>query len=420
MPKVSKVKAYQILDCRADPTVKVQIVLDNGVSAVASVPSGKSKGKYEALELRDKNKHFCGRGVQKACQNIEEIIQKAIKGFEVAEQKKLDNFLIELDGTPNKSKLGANAILAVSLAYARVSAKTLGLPLFKYIQIAAEQIGLKSEEKFPYPMLNILNGGVHASNNVDIQEFIVIPQFETFSKNIEAGCRIYKALEEILKSLKMPTLVGDEGGFAPNLSSHTEGLELLKQAVEQVKLKLGKDVFLGIDVASSQLYKAEEKFYYFNLEKVALSYKQLTALYKEWQKKFHLLTVEDGLAEEDYEGWSYLTNQLKDKLILVGDDLFVTNPKRLEMGIEKGMANAVLVKVNQIGTLTESLQVCKLARQANYKIVISHRSGETTDDFIADLAYGIGADFIKAGAPARGERVAKYNKLLEIEFSLNK
>jgi len=420
MPKVSKVKAYQILDCRADPTVKVQIVLDNGISAVASVPSGKSKGKYEALELRDKNKHFCGRGVQKACQNIEEIIQKAIKGFEIAEQKKLDNFLIELDGTPNKSKLGANAILAVSLAYARVSAKALGLPLFKYIQIAAEQIGLKSEEKFPYPMLNILNGGVHASNNVDIQEFIVIPQFETFSKNIESGCRIYKALEEILKSLKMPTLVGDEGGFAPNLSSHTEGLELLKQAVEQVKLKLGKDVFLGIDVASSQLYKAEEKFYYFNLEKVALSYKQLTALYKEWQKKFHLLTVEDGLAEEDYEGWSYLTNQLKDKLILVGDDLFVTNPKRLEMGIEKGMANAVLVKVNQIGTLTESLQVCKLARQANYKIVISHRSGETTDDFIADLAYGIGADFIKAGAPARGERVAKYNKLLEIEFSLNK
>lgn len=412
--KIENIKAYQILDCRGEPTVKAEIILDDGSMASASVPAGKSKGKYEALELRDNDKHFCGRGVQKACQNIEEIIKKAIKGFQIGYQEKLDRLLIELDGTSNKSKLGANAILAVSLAYARVSAQSLNLPLFKYIQNVAWEIGFKTKEKFPYPMLNILNGGVHASNNVDIQEFIIIPQFESFSKNIEMGCRVYRSLKEILESLKMPTLVGDEGGFAPNLNSHTEGLELLRNAVEKSGLKLGEEIFFGIDVASSGLYKPEEKIYYFNLEKIGLSYKQLTALYREWQNKFHLLTLEDGLAEEDYEGWVYLTRELKNKLILIGDDLFATNPRRLAMGIKKGLANAVLVKVNQIGTLTEALQVCKLAREAGYKIIVSHRSGETTDDFIADLAYGIGADFIKAGAPARGERVSKYNRLLEI------
>lgn len=420
MAKIKKILAQEILDSRGNPTIQATIFLDDGNYGKASVPAGASLGKYEAKELRDKDRRFNGKGVKKTCENINKIIYSALKGQLIGDQKKLDKLLIELDGTKDKSRLGANAILATSLAYSRASANSLNISLYQYIRDITKEIGFITKPKFPYPMFNILNGGIHASNNVDIQEFIIIPQFPDYQKNLQAGIKIYNSLAKILKSLNLPTLVGDEGGFAPDLKSHNEGLELLKDAVEKTEYKLGKEIFLGIDVAASRLLQKENKNYFFSLEKVSLSSHQLTFLYQEWQKKYSLFSVEDGVAEDDFEGWKHLTQKLKDKLMLVGDDLFVTNLQRVKMGIKRGLANAILIKPNQIGTLTETLEVCKTAQKAGYRLIVSHRSGETTDSFIADLSYGIGADFIKAGAPARGERVAKYNRLLEIYFDTSK
>ncbi len=405
---IRKIVGYQIFDSRGNPTVAAKIELSDGIQASAAVPSGASTGKHEACELRDGGKRFNGKGVSKAVANINEIIYSALKGQLVADQPKIDATLAALDGTADKSRLGANALLAVSLATARAAAHSFKLPLFKYL---AKVYGFTQQSFNIKPMLNVLNGGRHADNNVDIQEFMLVPYRGSFAKKMQIAVEVYHTLKQILRRRRLSTGLGDEGGFAPDLNSNEQALNLLILAISRAGYQPDRDVKIAIDAAASEFYRAGR--YYLDGRK--LTGKQLIELYHRWQKRFPLFSIEDGAAEDDWPVWQSLTSSLGRKLMLVGDDLFVTNSERLRQGIDQKVANAILIKLNQIGTLTETVATIKLAQGHHYQIIISHRSGETSDPFIADLAVAVGAEFIKAGAPARSERLAKYNRLLYLE-----
>ncbi len=408
MGEIVDVVAREILDSRGNPTVEVDVYLESGVTGRAAVPSGASTGKREALELRDGGKRFHGKGVQKAVKNIFEEIAPRIRGIDAFEQVYIDRLLVELDGTDNKRRLGANAILGVSLAACRAAAAEAGLPLYRHI-------GGLNAKVLPVPMMNILNGGAHADNNLDIQEFMVMPAgLPDFSSALRAGAEIFHTLKKILKEKGLNTAVGDEGGFAPNLKTNEEAITLILQAVRESGYTPGKDVYIALDVAASEFY--EKGSYRFEGKKA--SYKDLIGYYGRLVSKYPVLSIEDGLAENDWDGWAALTADLGKKVQLVGDDVFVTNTSILKKGIEKKVANSILVKLNQIGTMTETLDAIEMARSAGYTAVISHRSGETEDTTIADLAVACNTGFIKTGSLARSERVAKYNRLLVIEEEL--
>ncbi len=420
MFKIKKITAREILDSRGNPTIEAKVILANNLQGIASVPSGASVGVHEAVELRDGGKRYGGRGVLKAVANVSGPIARLLKGFDVTGQQKIDEAMIKLDGTENKSKLGANAILAVSLASARAAAHILGVPLYKYIR-RCYRLQVKGY-RLPYPMMNILNGGKHADWAVDVQEFMVVPKQKKFVERVRCGAEVFHALGKILKKKNYTTLVGDEGGYAPKLKKNSQAFDFIIAAIRQAGYKDGRDVFLAIDAASSEFYNAKQKNYELKLEKRRFSATKLAELYSAWLKKYPLISLEDPFAEDDWENWQKFTQKIKNSKIerfknqmIVGDDLFTTNPARLKKGIKMGVANAILIKLNQIGTLTETLETVKLARQNNYKVIISHRSGETADAFIADLAVGVNADYIKTGSLSRAERVVKYNRLMEIE-----
>ena len=403
--EIDEVHAREILDSRGNPTVEVEVLLADGSFGRAAVPSGASTGKHEAWELRDGGEQFGGKGVRKAVENVNETIAPELLGLSALWQERIDRLLIELDGTENKSKLGANAILGVSLAVARAAADSLGLPLFKYIAGARPCT-------LPMPLFNILNGGIHADNNLEIQEFMIVPLgARSFSEALRMGAEAFHALKGILRERGLSTGVGDEGGFAPNLKENRAALELIVEAIEQSGWEPGKDIYLALDAAASSFFADG----HYELEGRSLSSRELIDVYESWIEDFPIASLEDGLAEEDWSGWRELTGRLGGKVQLVGDDIFVTNAKLLQRGIAEGVANSILVKPNQIGTLTETLETMELARQAGYTTVISHRSGETEDPFIADLAVGTGGGQLKSGAPNRSERLAKYNQLLRIE-----
>ena len=411
MPKltIKQINGYEILDSRGRPTIGVRLILSNNKEVLAAVPSGASTGKHEAWELRDGGKKFFGQGVQKAVKNINRIIAPILVGKNVSDQVGIDSLLIALDGTPNKSRLGANAILAVSLAVARAGAIAQSKELFVYL---ADCYGLPLPSRVGImPMLNVLNGGRHADNNLDIQEFMIVPQRGSFKNKIRMAAEVYQSLKKILQAKKMSTGLGDEGGFAPDLSSNEEALRLLVRAISRAGYKPGKDMSIAIDAAASEFYRKGK--YYF--EGQALSAKKLIAIFSKWIKKYPIISIEDGLAEDDWKNWREMTDRLGAKIMLVGDDLFVTNPKRLSYGIDQGAANSILIKLNQIGTVTETVATIKLAQHHKYKTIISHRSGETCDNFIADLALASSSGFIKSGAPARSERLSKYNRLIFLE-----
>ncbi len=415
--KIKNVFAREILDSRGNPTVEANVVLENGNEAKAAVPSGASTGKYEALELRDNDfKNYAGKGVLRAIENIKKIIAPAIIGQE-ADPKQIDQTIIDLDGTKNKSRLGANAALAVSLAVARVTAKTEALPLYRYI---ANIYQFRNDYKLPTPLFNSVNGGKHSDSGLDIQEFMVIPMKQgDFKEKVKTGTEVFWALRDVLKKRGQTFAVGDEGGFAPKLKNTEKVFELLVSISEFTRHSLGDEVCFGLDVAASSFYNEEKGKYFFERKK--RSNKEMMDIYLRWFKKYPLCLIEDPFSEDDWGLWPELTKKivsLNNNFLVVGDDLFTTNVSRLKMGIENRAANAVLIKLNQIGTLTETIDCINLAQNNKYRIVISHRSGETNDDFIADLAVAVGADFIKAGAPNRGERVAKYNRLMEIEEEL--
>lgn len=409
--EIVDVVARQILDSRCFPTVEVEVVLEDGTVGRAAVPSGASTGIYEAVELRDgDNSQYLGKGVLKAVENVNEEIATELIGMNVFDQTLVDKVLIELDGTENKGKLGANAILGVSLAVAKAAANYLGLPLYQYI-------GGVNAKVLPVPMMNIINGGKHADNSVDLQEFMIMPVgAASFSDALRISAEVYHALKKILNDKSYATGVGDEGGFAPNLKSNEEALEVIIEAIQKAGYEPGKDVFIAIDAASSEFYK--DGMYVLENEGKALTAAEMVDFYAKWVEKYPIISLEDGMAEEDWEGWKLLTDRLGSKIQLVGDDLFVTNTKRLEDGINKGVANSILIKLNQIGTLTETLNSIEMANRAGYTAVVSHRSGETEDVTIADLVVAVNAGQIKTGAPARSERVAKYNQLLRIEEEL--
>ncbi|MZP30438.1 phosphopyruvate hydratase [Heliobacterium undosum] len=411
MTIISDITAREILDSRGNPTLEVDVWLIDGSKGRAAVPSGASTGAYEAVELRDGDKNrYLGKGVRQAVANVNDIIKPALNQMDAADQAALDQKLIELDGTANKSKLGANAILGVSLAAAKASANYFGLPLYQYVG------GINGRE-LPVPMMNILNGGAHADNNVDIQEFMVLPVgASSFAEGLRMGAEIFHSLKGVLKAKGLNTAVGDEGGFAPNLKSNEEALAVIVNAIEKAGYRPGEDVFLGLDVAATELYKDGK--YVLAGEGATCTADEMIAFYLDLAAKYPIITIEDGLAEDDWEGWAKLTQALGKKLQLVGDDLFVTNTERLARGIAGNVANSILIKVNQIGTLTETLDAIELARRAGYTAVVSHRSGETDDTTIADLAVAINAGQIKTGAPSRTDRVAKYNQLLRIEEEL--
>jgi len=405
--EIADVHAREVLDSRGNPTVEVEVFLTDGSLGWAAVPSGASTGKHEALELRDGDERFGGKGVRKAVENVNELIAPKVVGLPAFDQERLDRKLIELDGTENKSRLGANAILGVSLAAARAASASLGLPLFRYLA-GARPVSL------PIPLLNVLNGGVHADNNLEIQEFMIVPLGAgTFAEAMRIGAEVFHTLKGLLKERGLSTAVGDEGGFAPELKNNRAALELLVEASERSGWRPGKDVYLAIDAAASSFFSGSNERYEFEGRK--LSSGELIEIYEGWIKEFPIISLEDGLAEEDWEGWRELTSRLGEKVQLVGDDIFVTNPGRLQRGIEEGVANSILIKPNQIGTLTETLEAMELARKAGYTCIISHRSGETEDTFIADLAVGTAAGQIKAGSLSRSERIAKYNRLLRLE-----
>ena len=410
MSVIESVYAREVLDSRGNPTVEVEVVLESGAEGRAIVPSGASTGAFEAVELRDGDKgRYLGKGTQNAVNNVNTIIAPELEGLESTDQPGIDALLLELDGTPNKGKLGANAILGVSMAVARASADELGLPLFQYI-------GGVNAKQLPVPMMNILNGGEHADNNVDVQEFMILPVgAPCFKEGLRMGAEVFHALKKVLGEKGLACGVGDEGGFAPNLGSNREALELIVEAIEKAGYKPGDDVRLGLDVAATEMYDKETKLYDLKHEGKKLTAEQMVDLYEEWVNNFPIVTIEDGLDEEDWDGWKVLTERLGKKVQLVGDDLFVTNTERLERGIEAGVANSILIKVNQIGTITETLDAIEMAKRAGYTAVISHRSGETEDTTIADLAVAVNAGQIKTGAPSRTDRVAKYNQLLRIE-----
>ena len=410
MSVIESVYAREVLDSRGNPTVEVEVVLESGAEGRAIVPSGASTGAFEAVELRDGDKsRYLGKGTQTAVDNVNNIIAEQLEGMESTDQPGIDALLIELDGTHNKGKLGANAILGVSMAVARASAEELGLPLYQYI-------GGVNAKQLPVPMMNILNGGEHADNSVDVQEFMILPVgAPTFKEGLRMGAEVFHSLKKVLSERGLACGVGDEGGFAPNLGSNREALELIVEAIEKAGYKPGDDVRLGLDVAATEMYDKETKLYDLKHEGKKLTAEQMVDLYEEWVNNFPIVTIEDGLDEEDWDGWKVLTERLGKKVQLVGDDLFVTNTERLERGIEAGVANSILIKVNQIGTITETLDAIEMAKRAGYTAVISHRSGETEDTTIADLAVAVNAGQIKTGAPSRTDRVAKYNQLLRIE-----
>ena len=411
MAVITDVYAREIMDSRGNPTVEVEVYLEDGTIGRAAVPSGASTGQFEAVELRDgESPRYLGKGVLQAVANVNDIIGPAILGFDASEQVAIDRIMIELDGTPNKAKLGANAILGVSMAVARAAAESYDLPLFQYL-------GGTNAKELPVPMMNILNGGAHADNNVDIQEFMIMPIGATsFMEALRYCAEVYHTLKGVLKAKGLATGVGDEGGFAPNLGSNEEALQVITEAIEKAGLVAGKDIVFAIDAASSEFYK-DGKYHLAGEGKVKTA-AEMVEYYAELCEKYPIYSIEDGLAEEDWEGWKLLTDRLGKTVQLVGDDLFVTNTERLSRGIKEDTANAILIKVNQIGTLTETFDAIEMAKRAGYTAVISHRSGETEDSTIADIAVAVNAGQIKTGAPARSERVAKYNQLLRIEDML--
>jgi enolase len=415
MSNIKKIYAREILDSRGNPTVEVDVELESGTKASAAVPSGASTGTYEALELRDKDPNrYGGLGVKTACENVNQIIAKKIIGMEVQNQKEIDRIMIKLDGTENKSKLGANAILGVSLACARAAAIESKIPL--YLHIAKNFKFPAKKFKIPIPMFNVINGGKHSDSGLSIQEYKVVPNgIESFKEQLRAGSEIFQKIKELLSKEGYAVSVGDEGGFAPKLESNHAPLEFILKGIEASGYKSGSQVNIGIDSAASSFFQEEGKQYLFKPENSLLNRDILVNLYNEWTEKYNVISVEDGLWENDWEGWKMMNKKIGGKVMLIGDDLLVTNVKRLRIAISKKACNAVLIKVNQIGTLSETVDCIKLAKRNKMKIVISHRSGETTDDFISDLAVGVGADFIKSGSLSRGERICKYNRLLRIE-----
>ena len=413
MAKIKEIKGREIFDSRGNPTVEVDVILDNGIVATAAVPSGASTGTREAVELRDGDrKRLMGKGVLKAVENVNKIIAPALIGKDSKEQKEIDYLMINLDGTENKSKLGANAILGVSMAVAKATAQDQKLPIFKYL-------GGKGANRLPLPFLNILNGGKHADNNVDIQEFMITPcGAPNFREAFRYAVETYHSLKSVLKSKNHSTAVGDEGGFAPNLSSNEEAVELIIAGIEKAGYKPGKDIAIALDPAASEFY--EDGKYVMKADNSKLSSEEMVAYYAKLVSKYPIISIEDGLAENDWNGWKILTKQLGGKIQLVGDDIFVTNKKIVAEGIKQGIANSVLIKLNQIGTVTETLETVELSKKEGYTCMFSHRSGETEDAFLADVVVATGCGQIKTGAPARSERVAKYNQLIRIEEKLGK
>ena len=415
MSYIAKIIGRQILDSRGNPTVEVDVITTNGVLGRAAVPSGASTGVHEASELRDGDPAaYLGKGVLKAVANVNSIIDKELNGFDVCDQKAIDTALIKLDGTENKSNLGANAILGVSLAAARAAADESGLSLFKYI-------GGVGATTMPVPMMNILNGGSHADNKIDIQEFMVMPfGADSFSQGLQWGTEIFHHLKAVLKENGMSTNVGDEGGFAPNLGSNEEAIQLVIKAIEKAGFVPGVDVYIALDAAASEFYDKDKSEYVFESTGERMSSEQMVEFWKDWAAKYPIVSIEDGLDEDDWNGWKLMTEALGDKVQLVGDDLFVTNTKRLNKGIEGGYANSILIKVNQIGTLTETIEAVQMATRNGYTSVMSHRSGETEDNTIADLAVALNCGQIKTGSASRSDRMAKYNQLLRIEEELGR
>jgi enolase len=412
--EITKIIGREILDSRGNPTVEADVYLADGSMGRAAVPSGASTGAHEAVELRDNdNNRYLGKGTRTAAGNIQEYISPALSGMDAERQIEIDQQMIELDGTPNKSKLGANAILAVSLAAARASANSLQTPLYRYL-------GGVGACLLPVPMMNILNGGAHADNSVDPQEFMIVPHgAEKFSEALRWGAEVFHTLKGVLKKRGYSTSVGDEGGFAPNLKSNEEAVEVVLEAITLAGYKPGEDISIALDPAASEFYDAEAKKYVFKKsDKSQRTSEQMVEFWMKWVHDYPIVSIEDGMAEDDWDGWKLMTEKLGKKIQLVGDDLFVTNTQRLRQGIDRGIANAILIKVNQIGTLTETLEAIKMASDAGYKSVISHRSGETEDAFIADLAVATGAGQIKTGSASRTDRIAKYNQLLRIEEEL--
>lgn len=415
MTTIVDVWGREILDSRGNPTIEVEVTLECGVVGRAAVPSGASTGENEAVELRDGDKsRYLGRGVKKAVENVNNKIADELIDFDATDQVAIDNLLCELDGTPNKSELGANAILGVSLACAKAAAEALGLPLYRYI-------GGTNARTLPVPMMNILNGGKHADNNVDFQEFMVMPAGATsFSDALRMGVETFHSLKSVLHKKGYNTAVGDEGGFAPNLKSNEEAIEVILEAIEKANYKAGKDIFIALDPASSEMWDDEKKaYYFFKSDKTYMTPEKMVDYWVNWINKYPIISLEDGMAEFDWDGWKLLTEKIGDKIQLVGDDLFVTNTEFLAKGIEKGVANSILIKVNQIGTLTETLDAIEMAKRAGYTSVISHRSGETEDTTIADIAVATNVGQIKTGSASRTDRIAKYNQLLRIEEELD-
>lgn len=414
MSEIIDVRAREVLDSRGNPTVEVEVLTEEGALGRAAVPSGASTGKHEAVELRDGNKdRYMGKGVLKACQNVEEVIAEELLGVEVTDQVYIDNLMIELDGTKNKSKLGANAMLGVSMACAKAGAEETTQPLYRYI-------GGVNAATLPVPMMNILNGGSHADNSIDFQEFMIMPVgAEVFSQGLRMGVEIFHHLKTVLKKKGYSTNVGDEGGFAPNIKSNQEAIETVLTAIEAAGYKPGVDVMIAMDAAASEFYDEKNKVYHFHQSTGdKLSSSDMVAYWKEWCDKYPILSIEDGLHEDDWSGWSEMTKVLGDQIQIVGDDLFVTNTERLSRGIEENIANSILIKVNQIGTITETIEAVSLAQRSGFTTVMSHRSGETEDVTIADLAVALNTGQIKTGSASRSDRVAKYNQLLRIEEEL--
>ncbi len=412
MERIKEIKGREILDSRGNPTIEADVILTDGTIGRAAVPSGASTGKYEAVELRDKRKkRYNGKGVEKAVQNINTIIAPALKGINPTEQRLVDKIMIELDGTPNKAKLGANAILAVSLAIARAASNMCNLPLFRYL-------GGTNTFILPMPMMNILNGGMHSANNVDFQEFMIMPiGAPTFKEALRMGSEVFHLLATVLKEKGHSTAVGDEGGFAPSLESNEEPLKMIIEAIERAGYRPAEDIVIALDPAASSFYR-NGKYVFFKSDNSEHSSEDMIRLYEDWIKRYPIISIEDGLAENDWDGWKKLTKKLGNKIQLVGDDIFVTNTQRIKKGIKEKTANAVLIKLNQIGTLTETLEAIRLTHKAGWNAVISHRSGETEDTFIADLAVATGTGQIKTGSLSRSERICKYNQLLRIEEEL--
>jgi len=416
MAEIVKTIGREILDSRGNPTVEADVRLADGSVGRAAVPSGASTGEHEAVELRDgEKKRYLGKGTLKAAGHVNGEIAEAIQGMDAACQMEIDRKMIDLDGTPNKGRLGANAILAVSMAVARAAAASLGVPLYRYL-------GGVSASVLPVPMMNILNGGAHADNSVDFQEFMIVPfGAPNFAGALRMGAEVFHTLKGVLKKKQYSTAVGDEGGFAPNLKSNEEALEVILEAISQAGYKAGKDIGLALDPAASEFYDAKKRKYFFKKsDKSERSPEQMVAFWSEWVRQYPIVSIEDGLAEDDWKGWKQITNTLGKKIQLVGDDLFVTNTERLGRGIQEGVANSILIKVNQIGSLSETLEAMHMAARAGYTSVVSHRSGETEDTFIADLVVATGAGQIKTGSASRTDRIAKYNQLLRIEEELGK